>query len=139
MRYTGLNYMVNFIYGQSFKFDEEDSEGPGDENDFSFFRLNFQKKIRSQHELILSVINKNASGSIVSDNHAAYLPYNFGSWSFSGLYKHEYRRRFYFSTIFGLEIYNMKVKGAGEGRKGEVLRSVNPSHMIFGINAAIKF
>ena len=140
LRYTGLNYMVNFIYGQSFKFDEEDLEGGRheNENDFSFVRLNFQKKIRSQHELILSVINKNASGQFVSHDYTAYLPYSFGSWSFSGLYRYEYRRRFYFSTILGLEIYNMEVKGAGE-REGEVLRSVNPSHMIFGINAAIKF
>lgn len=132
IRYTGISYMANFIFGSG-----------GDEfSTFKFMRVNLQKKIQSKHELILSAINKSITGHLKDGGpNQFHAPYTFNSWSFSGIYKHQYKRRFYFGTLIGLESYSMEATEdlSLGSNQNTTPHKVNPIQMIFGINSALKF
>ena len=135
LRYTGLDYTVNFIYGSGdIAADHTIPEYIIEHDDISTYvikfrmmRINVQRKIRSKHEMTFSVVNKSSDGSVQLN------PYKFNSWSLSGIYKHQYKRRFYFSGLLGLESFRM------EATEGTKKYSTNPVHLTFGANASLKF
>ncbi len=128
LRYTGLNYTMNLIGGVG-RNDNQNHYDPKQfyNIDFKMIRMNLQKKIHSKHEMTLSLLNKSSEG------HVHLNPYKFNSWSLAGIYKHEYRRRFYFSGLLGLESFGM------EAREGTVSHKKNPFQVNFGVNASLKF
>ena len=127
LRYTGLSYTINLIGG--FGENNQDSYYPQNSYNINFkmIRMNWQKKIYSKHEMTLSLLNKSSEG------HVHLNPYKFNSWSLAGIYKHEYRRRFYFSGLLGFESFGM------EAREGTVSYKKNPFQVSFGVNASLKF
>ena len=128
LRYTGLDYTMNIIGGTG-KNENQDSHFQQDSHsiDFKIIRMNFQKKIYSKHEISLSLLNKSSEG------HVHFNPYKFTSWSLAGIYKHKYKRRFYFSGLLGLESFGM------EATEGAVPHKRNPIQVSFGANASLKF
>lgn len=120
LRYTGIDYSINFLYGTG---DDSISEDYDYTNKISTFRLNFQKKIQDKNDLAVSLINKTASGQIDA------ISYDFDSWTIAGIYTHQYKERFYFSGLLGIEALSMN---SGLGKNDETNFSV-------GVNAAIQF
>ena len=129
LRYSGLNHTINFIYGtdipKKHSFDQK----------FNIVRMNFNKKIRSKHEITFSAINKSSEGSIkyLQDDKFSTHTFEFNSWSVAGIYKHQYRRRFYFGGLLGVESFSLKAT------EGEKQHKVEPVQVSFGANVSLKF
>ena len=173
LRYTGLDYIINFMMGANSSINEFNKSR------LQIMRLNLQKKILSKDELTISIINKSVDGSLSQDSqHPTSVDgslfqssnpptsvdgslfqssnpptsvdgslsqssdkrptYEFNSWSISGTYKYEYKRRFYFSALLGAEFFTMKANDITP--TGNVTPyEVSPTNLIFGANAALKF
>ena len=89
----------------------------------NFFRLNFEKSLYNKHKINASFIFKSAEGDLNGEM------YEFRSIDLSALYTHQYKERFYFSGLAGLESFSTEAETDKDDGVAFKL----------GINAALKF
>ncbi len=119
LRYTGLDFVANFLIGSGSQ-DESNFK-----NEVGFFRANFKHQIDNKQEYTLSLISKTAEGSInITD-------FDFNSLTFAGIYTRTYKSRFYFSGLLSLESYTLN--------SSEPNADISKVSFTLGTNASLKF
>lgn len=121
LRYTGLDFVANFLIGSG------SDESSDYRNDVGFFRANFKHQVDNKQEYTLSLISKSADGSINTSS------FDFSSLTFAGIYTRTYKSRFYFSGLLSLESYSLNSSGSGTDN------SKNELAVTIGTNASLKF
>lgn len=125
LRYSGVDFSVNFMAGSG---DETDFEnGASFNQDMTFFRANYQRKFGRKHKAYASVIYKNVEGNVTSAS------FDFTSLSVSGIYEYRYKKRYFFGGLLGIESTQMEVTGSS------VNSEQSDTHLKIGINSGLRF
>ena len=119
VRYTGIDHSFKVMFGKA---KDEEFYKAATAN-MSFFRLNVERTLYKKHKLNASFIYKSVDGRLNTEN------YEFSSIDLSALYTHEYKERFYFSGLAGVESYSTEA---------DTMEDDGIAFKI-GVNAALKF